>query len=254
MNRLSNLASVLKHVDLPGFPLAQRSLSPRPLSAPPPHSDRSSRPHARHILIVTDAWHPQVNGVVVALANLKEQLERRGYRVTVVHPGLFPNVPLPFYPEVRISLLARALFASMFSRIQPDYVHIATEGPLGLAARALCSRRGLEFTTSFHTHFQLYALSWFPRLLGPVHSYLRWFHSAASRTMVATPSLQQALLGHGLRNLVIWPLGVDAELFARNPSPPFQICQDPCSHISVVFHPRRAPSNFSDCLCRVRSS
>src|SRR5262245_14616148 len=244
MNRSPKFSSVLDQSDPAGYPFTDRSRSRGSQPPSPAPSGRPSPPRSRHILIATDAWHPQVNGVVVTLSNLKHQFERRGDRVSVIHPGLFRNVPLPFYPEIRISLLTRGLFASTFSRLQPDYVHIATEGPLGLTARFFCTHRALNFTASFHTHFQLYTVRWFPSLLAPVHSYLRLFHRRASRTMVATPGLQETLGNHGFSNLAIWPLGVDAGLFVRNPSPPIPSFPKPVFTYFGRLSPEKSPEQF----------
>ena len=173
----------------------------------------------KKLLLVTDAWAPQVNGLVTALEKMKESLERDGIEVVVIHTGLFSSVPLPWYPEVRLALLARRRIRRMLMWEHPDFIHIASEGPLAWSARALCRRYGWRFTTSYHTHFHRYAdmyvrVRWFLR---PVRELLRVFHSAATRTMVATPSLKRELETHGFRNITLWPLGVDTRLFIRNP-------------------------------------
>ena len=165
--------------------------------------------------LVTDTWHPQVNGVVTALANLKEHLERDGWEVVVIHPGLFRSVPLPWYPELRLAVSPWRSLRSMLTQATPDYVHIATEGPLGWSARALCRRYGWRFTSSYHTHFHLYAHGRVRALLRPVRMLLRAFHNAATCTMAATPSLQQELEAAGLTNVALWPLGVDTNVFVR---------------------------------------
>jgi glycosyltransferase involved in cell wall biosynthesis len=180
-------------------------------------SARDGAGAARKLLLVTDTWHPQVNGVVTALAKIKEHLERDGWEVVVVHPGLFRSVPLPWYPELRLALSpGRSL--RMLLREAPDYVHIATEGPLGWSARALCRRHGRAFTTSYHTNFQLYAHARLRPSLLPVQKLLRIFHDGATCTMAATPSLKRDLEAGGFRNVALWPLGVDANLFAPQPA------------------------------------
>jgi glycosyltransferase involved in cell wall biosynthesis len=121
----------------------------------------------KRLLIVSDAWHPQINGVVVSFAKIKQLLEADGFLVFLLHPGLFFTVPLPIYPEIRLSLFASRLVKRFISTERPDYIHIATEGPLGLAARIVCRRYRIPFTTSFHTQFQLYASIRFPRFLRP---------------------------------------------------------------------------------------
>ena len=151
------------------------------------------------LLLVTDAWHPQVNGVGTALEKMQEALTRDGCEVFVIHPGLFRSVPLPGYPAVRLALFPRRRLRRMLMSEEPDFIHLATEGPLGWSARALCRRRGWRFTTSYHTHFHLYAHLRMPPLLRPVRALLRAFHSAATCTMVATPGLKRALEAYGFQ-------------------------------------------------------
>ncbi|MFM9849700.1 MAG: glycosyltransferase family 4 protein [Hyphomicrobiaceae bacterium] len=171
------------------------------------------------LLLVTDAWHPQVNGVVTALKKMKETLERDGFEVVVMHPGLFRSVPLPGYPEIHLALLPRRRIRCMLRSEAPDFIHVATEGPLGWGTRALCRRYGWCFTTSYHTHFHLYGHLRAPSLSRLVQALLRRFHCATTCTMVATPGLKCALEAHGFRNLTLWPLGVDTAFFVRNASP-----------------------------------
>ena len=175
----------------------------------------------KKLLLVTDAWHPQVNGVVTCYATILPLLKKRGYDTLVVHPGLFRTIALPFYPEIRLALFPKKRLAKMVDDFSPHAIHIAVEGPLGRAARALCTRRNLPFTTTYHTHFQKHIEA---RVHGTfltplVYSFLRWFHAKAHATMVATESLKQVLEEHGLTHLVLWPLGVDTELFKKNPAP-----------------------------------
>lgn len=171
------------------------------------------------LLLVTDAWRPQINGVVTALAKMKDHLERDGFEVVVIHPGLFRCVPLPGYPEIRLALSPWLTMRRLFMSQDPDFIHIATEGPLGWNARALCRRHQWSFTTSYHTHLQLYAHVRMRPFFRPVQALMRTFHDGTACTMVATPSLKHELEGNGYRNLALWPLGVDASVFVRNPSP-----------------------------------
>jgi len=168
------------------------------------------------LLLVTDAWHPQVNGVVVALDHVKTILEKRGFNVILVHPGLFFTIPLPLYPEIRFGIFPRKILRTILDTEHIDFVHIATEGPIGLTARSLFKRRGIKFTTSYHTHFQLYTHVRFKQCLGLVFGLLCWFHKSAEMTMVATPSLKSVLEAHNFRNLVLWSLGVDSTLFVQS--------------------------------------
>ncbi|MGE0719630.1 MAG: glycosyltransferase, partial [Alphaproteobacteria bacterium] len=166
-----------------------------------------------HLVIVTDAWFPQVNGVVRTLSTVKEELERRGLVVDVIGPERFRTVPCPTYPEIRLAVLAGRPLARMLDRMAPDAIHVATEGPLGMAARAYCRRRKLAFTTSFHTRFPEYVAARTGIPKGWLYAWLRRFHGASAGVMVATDSLMRELEGYGFRNLRRWSRGVDTELF-----------------------------------------
>jgi glycosyltransferase involved in cell wall biosynthesis len=157
--------------------------------------------------------------------------------VVVIHPGLFRSVPLPWYPEIRLAVFPWRSLRRMLLRETPDYVHIATEGPLGWSARALCRRYGWPFTSSYHTHFHLYAHARIRPLLWPVRTLLRAFHRAAARTMVATPNLKRELVANGFSNMALWPLGVDAGLFVRRPV----LCNPPLPKPVFAFLGRLAP-------------
>ena len=165
------------------------------------------------IILVTDAWLPQVNGVVTTLTQLKTNLEALGHEVTAITPELFHTVPLPTYPEIGLSVLPYRKVSQIIEETEPHAIHIATEGPLGLAARRYCLRHGLAFSTSFHTRFPEYlqARTGAPLSLG--YSFLRYFHSASSVLMVATPALQRELRERGFGEPVLWPRGVDIDQF-----------------------------------------
>ncbi len=170
------------------------------------------------LLIFTDAWAPQVNGVVRTLETLGRDLESIGCEVRYATPQGRLTVPLPTYPEIRLALFPRRGLERMIEEFQPDAIHIATEGTIGLSARAICRARGLPFTTSFHTRFPEYVNARFPfvskRL---VYRFLRWFHGPATAMMVATPSLKQELETYGFQNLRIWARGVDVVQFRPVP-------------------------------------
>ncbi len=166
----------------------------------------------KRLLIVTDAWYPQVNGVVTVLASMQKHLEQNGYDVHILHPGRFFSVPLPGYPEIRLALFSLRAVSRTITQ-EWDHVHIATEGPLGLFARRACLLRGMHFSTSYHTHFHLYVSARLGGLLRPVTAYMRWFHAQAERTLVATASLRDTLASLGFAHLSVWPLGVDTEMF-----------------------------------------
>lgn len=166
-----------------------------------------------NIAIVSDAWRPQTNGVVTTLRRTASCLEDRGHRVRVLGPDAFRSVPCPTYPEIRLSLAPGRGVAEFFDEFAPDTVHVATEGPLGLAARRQLRRRGWRFTTSYHTQFPQYLRARAPIPLGWSYAALRWFHSAAARVMVNTPHVRDELAARGFENLVHWTRGVDATLF-----------------------------------------
>ncbi len=165
------------------------------------------------LLIVTDAWAPQTNGVVRTLATVIERLRALGHEVHVVHPGLFATVPCPTYPDIRLALLPGRRLRATLRELAPDAVHVATEGPLGIAARRLLVELGLPFTTAFHTRFAEYVHERARIPLAWTYRGLRWFHGAAERVLVATQSLQEELEGRGFRNVARWSRGVDLELF-----------------------------------------
>lgn len=172
----------------------------------------------KKILLVTDAWVPQINGVAVALAELKKNLELQGFAVTVVHPGLFNTIPLPFYSEIKIVLFPERKFGHILATEKPDYVHIATEGPLGFVARAYCIWKKISFTTAYHTHFPMYLGLYVSRFGIPelAYRYLSWFHNGARATVVHTATLKKELESYGFQKTVLCPLGVDTELFTRS--------------------------------------
>jgi len=165
------------------------------------------------IMIVTDAWFPQTNGVVNTLAQTAAWLGRFGHEVRFTVPREFRTIPCPSYPEIRVAVRPMAKLARSFELFQPQAVHIATEGPLGFAARRYCVRHGLRFTTSYHTQFPQYLRSRWPIPLWASYAGLRWFHAAAHSCMVSTPSVHSALAARGFRNLVRWQRGVDTEVF-----------------------------------------
>ncbi|MGH6889458.1 MAG: glycosyltransferase family 4 protein [Rhizomicrobium sp.] len=171
-------------------------------------------PPPSRILIFTDAWAPQVNGVVRTLETLGRDLEARGSQVRYATPlGRF-TVPLPTYPEIRLAVLPRRKLERLVDEFAPDAVHIATEGTIGMSARAICRDRALPFTTSFHTRFPEYVNTRFRFVPKPaVYAFLRWFHAPASAVMVATESLRAELEANGFSNVRVWSRGVDVDLF-----------------------------------------
>jgi len=165
------------------------------------------------IVIVTDAWSPQTNGVVSTLRQTVSWLEQFGHEVYLITPRMFRSVACPTYPEIRLSLFPYRKLSAWVSEFQPNALHIATEGPLGMAARRYCVSRGLQFTTSYHTQFPEYLRSRFPIPTSWSYRGLRWFHGAATHCMVSTPTVRALLAGRGFQNLAHWQRGVDTELF-----------------------------------------
>lgn len=165
------------------------------------------------IMIVTDAWSPQTNGVVRTLAQTADWLRRFGHDVRMLTPGDFRSVACPTYPEIRLSLLPHGAVGARIGHFAPQALHIATEGPLGFAARRHCLRRDLRFTTSYHTQFPQYLRARFPIPLTASYQALRWFHGPAVRCMVSTASIRQDLMERGFKNLASWRRGVDTQMF-----------------------------------------
>jgi glycosyltransferase involved in cell wall biosynthesis len=165
------------------------------------------------ILVATDAWHPQVNGVVRTLTMMAEAAKGFGVDVSFLTPESFRTVGLPSYADLRVAIPSRRKIARLIDEAKPDNIHIATEGPIGFSARAYCRRRNIPFTTSFHTRFPEYISARFPIPESWVWAGLRRFHGASSAVMAATPALATELRDRGFRNVVLWPRGVDANLF-----------------------------------------
>lgn len=167
------------------------------------------------IVIATDAWEPQVNGVVRTLLKTKEELEKSNINVEIIHPYLFKNIKFPFYKDIAISIPNKKDGKRIEEKlIEADYVHIATEGPLGLKIRNICNKNKYNFSTSYHTHFPEYLkkLYFIPKSI--TYKYMRWFHSSSSNIMVSTETMKNHLVKNGFKNNIsIWPRGVDLNNF-----------------------------------------
>ena len=173
----------------------------------------------KSIAIVSDAWHPQMNGVVRTLMTTCDILREGGHRVDVITPDQYSSVPCPTYPEIRLALTMPGSVGRKLTKLQPDAVHIATEGPLGLAARRYCLSKDVPFTTAYHTQFPDYVSR---RTYLPPDAfwpYIRWFHRPAQRVMVATESIREELREQGLSRLHHWGRGVDLDLFRPDVGP-----------------------------------
>ncbi|MDB5414706.1 MAG: alpha-mannosyltransferase [Rubritepida sp.] len=169
------------------------------------------------LLIVSDAWRPQVNGVVRTLERVAGELMAMGDAVDVIGPDQFRNFAMPGYGDIRLAFRPRAALRRLLDEARPDALHIATEGPLGLATRAICAERGWRFTTSFHTRFAEYiaARTGIPPQL--IWALLRRFHNAGAGTFAATPTLLEELERRGFRHVLPWTRGVDLGLFHDGP-------------------------------------
>ncbi len=166
------------------------------------------------IMLVTDAWRPQVNGVVRTMGHVTDAMRQRGYDVHVVSPDGFRSIPCPGYPEIPLTLTTAARLERVADGITPDIIHIVTEGPLGMAMRRACLKRGWAFTTAFHTRFPEYVRARAPIPVGLTHALMRRFHAPSSGVLVPTQSILDDLAARGYRNLRVWTRGVDRTLFA----------------------------------------
>lgn len=165
------------------------------------------------ILIATDAWVPQVNGVVQTLSQVVAQLSAQGHEVRVIHPGLFRTVPCPTYSEIRLALWPFSRLSQELDQFKPQAVHIVTEGPIGLAMRLIAHARKLPFTTAYHTQFPEYVKARSGIPIRFTAALLRWFHRPSRAVMVPALSVISTLKNRGLSNCVLWQRGVDLKRF-----------------------------------------
>lgn len=165
------------------------------------------------IAIATDAWSPQVNGVVNSLRNTRDQLRAMGHDVLMITPLGCRTIPCPTYPEIRLALFQGRKFARTLDEFRPHSIHIATEGTIGLTVRKYCVRRNLPFTTAYHTQFPEYVRARASIPIPWTVAMLRWFHGRGERMMVPTRTIQKILEQRGFENIVIWSRGVDTKVF-----------------------------------------
>lgn len=165
------------------------------------------------IAIVTDAWEPQVNGVVRTLQSVRRVLEGEGHRVKVISPDLFYSLPCPTYPEIRLALARVAQVGALLDEFRPNAIHLATEGPLCVAARRWCIRHDRPFTTAYHTQFPDYVSARSGVPAEWIWRYIRWFHAPSQAILASTPSIRQSLVEHGLAQVKHWGRGVDLANF-----------------------------------------
>jgi glycosyltransferase involved in cell wall biosynthesis len=165
------------------------------------------------IMLITDAWSPQVNGVVRTLTSTRELLRRQGHDIISITPLDFKTFPCPGYAEIRLALATPGMIGKIIDRENPEAIHIATEGPLGICARQACKKRRLDFTTAYHTQFPDYISVRTGLPVALVWKYVRWFHAASAQVLTATPTLAATLETHGLPHTRQWSRGVDVDLF-----------------------------------------
>ncbi len=189
---------------------------------PEPSPSAPAHTAGERIMIVSDAWRPQVNGVVRTLIAVAGELGAMGHAVEVIGPDTFRTVPLPTYPDIPIAVRPGPQLARRVERFAPTRLHIATEGPLGFTARRWAMKRGLRFTTSFHTKFPEYIRARTGLPTGLAYAWMRRFHNAGAATMVATLSLRRELERRGFRQVADWSRGVDLDLFKPAPREPWE--------------------------------
>ncbi len=165
------------------------------------------------LALVSDAWLPQVNGVVRTLDRVRREVEALGHEVRVYSPDQFRTLPCPTYPEIRLSVDHWLKMGRLLDEFAPEAVHIATEGPLGLVARSVCLKRGWPFTTSYHTKFPEYVNARAPIPVSWGYRFMRWFHRPSKGVMVATQTIRAELEAQGFDNVKSWSRGVDTDLF-----------------------------------------
>lgn len=175
------------------------------------------------VLIATDAWKPQVNGVVTTYYNLEREAANVGVSLSFLTPSGFRTIPLPTYNEIRLAMIRPRDVRRRVEEDSPDFIHIATEGPIGLAARSYCLEAGRRFTTSYHTRFPEYISARFPVPLSWGYRFERWFHNAGAAVMAASRSLCDDLAAQGIRNVRLWSRGVDLNLFKPRPVDRFRM-------------------------------
>jgi glycosyltransferase involved in cell wall biosynthesis len=174
----------------------------------------------KHLLLVTDAWEPQINGVVTTLVETVDRLRARGWQVTVAHPGLFRHRPMPGYPQISLALNPWRL-KQLVKEVNPTHVHLAVEGPLGITARYLLRGLGWRYTTAYHTNFPEYVEAHYGLPARWVVPFVRWFHRHSAAVLVPSNSTNAKLAGWGLMQAVTWGRGFRQDIFRpvdRGPS------------------------------------
>ena len=170
------------------------------------------------IMIVTDAWEPQVNGVVRTLKQTMHELKKMGHEIAMITPLEFKTIPCPTYPDISLSLFPKRKVSEKLNQFSPDAIHIATEGPLGIAARAYALKHKLPFSTAYHTRFPEYVKARTGIPLSLTYKFLRWFHDPSLAIMAPTDIVVKDLESYGFTNVVLWTRGVDLDIFKMQDS------------------------------------
>lgn len=175
-----------------------------------------------NLLLITDAWEPQINGVVTCYQHVIRELENDGHLVHTIHPGLFPSMPCPFYKSIPLAWVTQAAFIRQVGIFHPDAIHIATEGPVGMAGRKWCRKHGFRFTSSYHTQFPRYLKSYTGLPESFTFAAIRRFHAASEKVLVPTKSVGDELNRQGIQHTRVWTRGVDHDLFFPGESSVFR--------------------------------
>jgi glycosyltransferase involved in cell wall biosynthesis len=217
-------------------------MTPRPVYGEREGQPQAPSPERQRIAIVTDAWHPQVNGVVRTLSAMCDGLAAAGHEVVVFGPDRYRTIPCPGYGSIRLAVGAGPVLSRQMAAFAPNAVHIATEGPLGLAARKFCLAQGWPFTTAYHTRFPEYVHARCGVPLSWTYAALRRFHAPSKGVMVATETLRRELTAHGFSHLVAWTRGVDTTLFRPGCEPAIELPRPVFLYVGRVAVEKNLPA------------
>ncbi len=190
----------------------------------------------KKVLLVSDTWTPQVNGVVTTWKNLISHSKKQGVAFEIIHPFLFKSFAWPFYKEIRLPLVSYKTIENKINNINPDYIHIATEGILGWLARKYCNKEDIPFTTSYHTKFPefLWSLYKIPKFV--TYKAIKKFHSSSSKILVNTPTMKKDLHSKGFNNLIEWTRGIDRNIFKPSFDPTLRKEIDPENNKKIILY------------------
>lgn len=195
------------------------------------------------ILIVTDNLLDQVNGVVTTFTNIEKQALKNNYKVSYIDPSMFFYFSAIGYPEVKISLPFN--IGKKIEKINPDYIHIATEGPVGLAARNYCNKKGYNYNTSYHTKFPEFLKKIYGIPESITYNYVRWFHKNSKKVLTTTQTMVDELKLHGFKpNVISWTRGVDKDIFS-------DIERENSNYYTILYVGRISKEKDIDDLCKI---